>query len=104
MISKKTLALEGVMKLRHYLDNRVGGMTKEEKESINVILDFISMPSDLEWIPISKAVPTQNGEYITTTMYGDVYCDMWNGCEFDRQETVVAWMNLPTPYKWEDAK
>lgn len=104
MISKKTLALEGVMKLRHYLDNRVGGMTKEEKESINSILDFISMPSDLEWIPISKAVPTQNGEYITTTMFGDVYCDTWSGCEFNRQETIVAWMNLPAPYKWEDAK
>ena len=104
MISKKTLALEGVMKLRHYLDNRVGGMTKEEGASIKAILDFISMPDDREWIPISKAVPEQNGEYLTTTMYGDVHCDLWNGCEFERQETVIAWMKLPAPYKWEDAK
>lgn len=104
MISKKTLALEGVMKLRHYFDNRVGGMTKEERASINEILDFISMPSYLEWIPISKAVPDEGGEYLTTTIHGSVYCDHWNGEYFERTETVVAWMNLPTPYKWEDAK
>ena len=104
MISKKTLALEGVMKLRHYLDNRVGGMTKEEKESINAILDFISTPSDLEWIPISKAVPDEDGEYLTTTIHGSVYCDNWNGEFFERTETVIAWMKLPAPYKWEGAK
>ena len=104
MISKKTLALEGVMKLRHYLDNRVGGMTKEEKESINAIIDFLSFPADLEWIPISKAQPEEKGDYLTTTMDLVVYCDYWNGAAFERTETVTAWMKLPAPYKWEDAK
>ena len=102
MISKKTLALEGIMKIQNYFNNRVGVLTKEEKESINAILDFITLPADMEWIPISKSVPKEKGEYLTTTIYGSVFCDYWDGDCFDRTETIIAWMKLPQPYKWED--
>jgi len=52
-----------------------------------------------KWIPISKEVPEENGYYLTTTMFNQVYCDYWNGVAFDRSETVIAWMPKPAPYK-----
>jgi hypothetical protein len=54
-----------------------------------------------KWIPISKEAPEENGYYLTTTMFNQVYCDYWNGVAFDRSETVIAWMPLPEPYKAE---
>jgi hypothetical protein len=54
-----------------------------------------------KWIPISKEAPEENGYYLTTTMFNQVYCDYWNGAAFDRSETVIAWMPLPEPYKAE---
>lgn len=54
-----------------------------------------------KWIPISKEVPEENGYYLTTTMFNQVYCDYWNGVTFERSETVIAWMPLPLPYKAE---
>lgn len=54
-----------------------------------------------KWIPISKEVPKENGEYITSTMHGEVYCDYWDGDRFDRTETVIAWMPKPLPYRAE---
>ena len=54
-----------------------------------------------KWIPISKETPKKEGEYLTTTMYNEVYCDFWNGDRFIRSETVIAWMPKPKPYKVE---
>lgn len=53
------------------------------------------------WIPVSERLPEKDGCYLTTTMYKQVYCDYWNGDYFDRTETVIAWMPLPSPYKGE---
>jgi hypothetical protein len=52
-----------------------------------------------KWIPISKEAPEEDGYYLTTTMFNQVYCDYWNGVAFDRSETVIAWMPKPAPYK-----
>lgn len=54
-----------------------------------------------KWIPVSKRLPEGNGYYLTTTMYGEVYCDYWAEVGFDRQETIIAWQPLPEPYKAE---
>lgn len=54
------------------------------------------------WIPITERTPEEEGQYLTTTMYGDVFCDYWETCCFDRTETVIAWMPLPAPYKEEE--
>ena len=51
------------------------------------------------WIPISEMCPKENGYYLTTTIYKEVYCDHWTDDRFDRTETVIAWMPLPEPYK-----
>lgn len=51
------------------------------------------------WKPITESWPVKNGYYLTTTIHNDVYCDFWNGENFDRTEAVIAWMDLPNPYK-----
>ncbi len=64
--------------------------------------DLMTMPSaqpEQHWIPTSKKLPEETGLYLTTTMYGDVYCDYWNGLNFDRTEYVIAWKPMPEPYK-----
>ena len=54
------------------------------------------------WIPCSERLPEETGYYLTTTMYREVYCDFWNGENFDRTEFVIAYMPLPEPYKEEE--
>ena len=46
-----------------------------------------------------EKVPEEKGMYLTTTIDKDVYCDYWNGVNFDRTELVIAWMPLPLPYE-----
>lgn len=53
------------------------------------------------WIPVSERLPEENGYYLTTTMYHEVYCDFWVEDRFNRTEAVIAWMPLPKPYKAE---
>lgn len=54
----------------------------------------------MEWIPVNRRVPSENGMYLTTTMHGEVYCDYWYEDRFDRTELIIAWMPLPAPYKY----
>lgn len=56
---------------------------------------------EIEWTPISKDTPKEDGPYLTTTMFGEVYCNYWQGHFFDRSETIIAWAPMPEPYKWE---
>lgn len=58
-------------------------------------------PQEPKWIPCSERLPEESGYYLTTTMYGEVYCDYWTGISFDRQEIIIAWMPLPKVYKAE---
>lgn len=59
---------------------------------------------EMRWVPCSKQLPEKEGCYLTTTMYGEVYCDYWSGEYFDRSEMVIAWMPLPAPYTWKEEK
>lgn len=51
------------------------------------------------WNPISESWPVIRGYYLTTTIHHEVYCDFWNGENFERTEDVIAWMDLPNPYE-----
>lgn len=59
----------------------------------------------MNWIPTTKALPQESGEYLAT---------LWSGCiiilnysiehktfntYFDSDVPVIAWMPLPEPYK-----
>lgn len=57
-----------------------------------------------EWIPVSERLPKENGFYLTSTMYGEVYLDAWNGINWERSEEILAWMPLPEPYKRRETK
>lgn len=52
-----------------------------------------------EWVPVSERLPKENGAYLTTSMFGKVHCDRWDGRNFNRTEMVIAWMELPEEYK-----
>lgn len=69
---------------------------------IDCLMSILMSIDELCWIPISKSVPKEQGEYLTTTIHGSVFCDRWDGECFDITETIIAWMKLPQPYKWED--
>ena len=52
-----------------------------------------------QWIPVSERLPVEEGDYLTTTIHRNVFCDYWNGLNFNRTEMVIAWMSLPEPYQ-----
>ncbi|MBP5170301.1 MAG: DUF551 domain-containing protein [Oscillospiraceae bacterium] len=52
-----------------------------------------------QWIPCSERLPEYANYYLTSTEYDGVYCDFWDGYNFNRTEKIIAWMPLPEPYK-----
>ena len=51
-----------------------------------------------KWIKMSDQLPPEKGEYITSTVYKQVYCDYWNGISWNRTEYILAWQPLPKPF------
>ena len=90
---------------RAYDDGYAHGIADAEMDNYEE-LDFVQphkkIPVNLvvdNWIPCSRKVPEEKGMYLTTTIDKEVYCDYWNGVNFDRTELVIAWMPLPLPYE-----
>ena len=90
---------------RAYDDGYAHGIADAEMDNYEE-LDFVQphkkIPVNLvvdNWIPCSRKVPEEKGMYLTTTIDKCVYCDYWNGVNFDRTELVIAWMPLPLPYE-----
>lgn len=54
------------------------------------------------WIPVSERLPEKKGYFLTSTAFDEVYCDYWNGMNFDRTEAVLAWMPLPDSFTKEE--
>lgn len=72
------------------------------EEAIKVIIKALEQePKTGRWIACSDRLPEEKGYNLTTTIYGEVYCDYWTGEKFDRTEMVIAWQRLPEPYKAE---
>lgn len=88
---------------RPILTHEMGWLADAIKEKSKV--DFMALCADEssgqepKWIPCSERLPKDNGYYLTTTMYHEVYCDYWEEERFNRTETVIAWMPLPEPYE-----
>lgn len=70
-----------------------------------------------QWIPCTDRLPEKTGYYLVSDRRGDVYStnfdylrgemcfgyDDLDGC-FVKDDTVIAWMPLPEPYKREGEK
>lgn len=69
--------------------------------SYNVAMQKAIQKLKTGWIPVSERLPEEKGYFLTSTVFDDVYCDFWNGEEFERTEMILAWMPLPEPYKKE---
>lgn len=59
----------------------------------------------MNWIPVTKALPAESGEYLATLWSGCVIIlnystqhKAFNTC-FDNDVPVIAWMPLPEPYE-----
>lgn len=63
-----------------------------------------ALEQEPRWIPVSERLPEENGYYLTTTMYHEVYCDCWEEERFNRTEAVIAWMPLPKPYEPQESE
>ena len=72
------------------------------KEVALLVIKDLPSVQPWQWIPCSRKVPEEKGMYLTTTMNKEVYCDYWNGVNFNRTELVIAWMLLPEPAKLGD--
>ena len=74
----------------------------EEFEELDFVQPHKKIPVNLvidNWIPCSRKVPEEKGMYLTTTIDKGVYCDFWNGVNFNRTELVIAWRPIPEPYE-----
>ena len=79
--------------------NEMGIIIDIKAEEVAPIPPVNPQEPKTKWIPVSEKLPEDTGYYLTTTKYGEVYCDYWTGISFDRSETVIAWIPLPTPYE-----
>ena len=84
-----------------YMQGWCKGFNSAVDHCIHHAIHAPTVSAEPQWIPISKKHPEDSGLYLTTTMYGEVYADYWNGINFDRTELVIAWMPLPEPYRKE---
>jgi hypothetical protein len=82
-----------------YTDASMKRCAEEHRQLAEWLKELKQLREQTGWIPVSDKVPEDNGYYLTTTMFCEVYCDHWTEVSFDRQETVIAWMPLPKPYR-----
>ena len=81
---------------------------KDEEETESAFDDGYRQAMQDRWIPVSERLPEKDGEYLCTTVYGNV-TDIWidtfykgewtrpADVEFDYE--IIAWQPLPDPWK-----
>lgn len=80
-------------------DVKIAIQTELYMQAIDLAIKALESSS---WIPVSKSLPEKKGYFLTSTAFDEVYCDFWNGEEFERTEMILAWMPLPQPYTKEE--
>lgn len=112
-----SMITEFVKRLRKHADTfeksglSVDGIVKDYRESADVIeelsaklqsanMDRSSQYYNDGWIPVSERLPKEDGEYLVTTINGDV--DIYEFHTWGaKSPKVIAWMPKPEPYKEE---
>ena len=87
------------------------GEREYETVEFSSVIEILEKQLDNGWIPTSERLPEKDGEYLCTTVYGNV-TDIWidtfykgewtrpADVEFDYE--IIAWQPLPEPYKEEE--
>ena len=98
---KKLLERTGSLIVRYFENDARPFVALED------VYDFIvGEPQADKWIPCSERLPSENGWYLVTNSLGVVQQQYWGANHWNklRDECVIAWTNLPQPYKKEGAE
>ena len=62
-----------------------------------------SVPPESKWTPCSKRLPEREGAYLVQAlMNDDIFVARWEGCYWGVKTPIIAWMELPDPYRGGD--
>ena len=81
--------------------NSYGGMFDAFDKSIEIVKQTAAEYNN-GWIPCSRGVmPRANGWYLVTNHLGDVQEQRWSANHWEklRDDAVLAWRELPSPYQ-----
>lgn len=74
-------------------------------EALNMAIEALETQSQ-KWIPVSKMLPEEDGEYLCQEWSGFYYVDSFNSGEWslakEANAKCIAWMPLPEPYTEEE--
>ena len=73
------------------------------REVLNIIKN---LPSAQKWIPVSERLPEKIGDYLVCDEYGNIFSNFYHPTYKRwgaRNNTIIAWMPLPEPYKEAEA-
>lgn len=88
------------------------GTVGEHKEAINMAIKALEQT---QWIPVSKRLPKEGGDYFVTTLFEvggkepvrevrkNFFCILSKKWLYENN-TVVAWMPLPKPYELQESE
>lgn len=91
------------------------GYTSGVTEALDMAIEALS--ADAEWIPCSERLPSESDYYLVTNINAfeeKEVCVIWFAHKTDYgvsewrettdEDTILAWMPLPKPYKGGDAE
>ena len=81
-------------------------LNDKNPDNIEKIIKFLK---DKRWIPCSERLPEEDGQYLISTCMNCIdtcffYKDDDGYLWVDYEESVIAWMPLPQPYKPTDSE
>ena len=89
-----------------------GNVTCELKqEVIDLAISALEKQEQDKWIPVTEALPEENGTYLACYEDATVLLDWFNGKWFfyrtnpavEETGTIIAWRPLPEPYTEEES-
>lgn len=74
-------------------DEQVKEVVEKAKNAVISVIEL-----EPHWIPVSERLPETYGAYLVQDVCGVIFVDYWRGYWLAKT-TMVAWRELPEPYK-----